>query len=116
VASDQASKATSLARLLGSCGRELARLGSPSDRLREVDGLVKRACVQYRKSARCFAAFASASGETKQSQAFDCAAAAQEEGSVLLIQAEAEGEAIMELPADPDLTPPARSDRSATIP
>ena len=116
MASDQASKATSLARLLGSCGRELARLGSPSDRLREVDGLVKRACVQYRKSARCFAAFASASGETKQSQAFDCATAAQEEGSVLLIQAEAQGEAIMELPADPDLTPPARSDRSATIP
>jgi hypothetical protein len=39
-------KAASLARLLRGCGRELARLGSPSDRLREVDELVKQACVQ----------------------------------------------------------------------
>jgi hypothetical protein len=97
-------KAASLARLLGGCGRELARLGSPSDRLREVDELVKQAWVQYRKSARCFAAFASAVGATKQGQAVDCAAAAQEEGSALLVQAAAEGEAIMELPADPDPT------------
>jgi hypothetical protein len=97
-------KAASLARLLRGCGRELARLGSPSDRLREVDELVKQACVQYRKSARCFAAFASAVAATKQGQAVDCAAAAQEEGSALLVQAAAEGEAIMELPADPDPT------------
>ena len=99
-------KAATLARLFRGCGRELARLGSPSDRLREVDELVKQACAQYHKSARCFAAFASTSGETKQNQAFDCAAAAQEEGSALLIQAEAEGEAILELPDDPDLTSP----------
>jgi hypothetical protein len=99
-------KAASLARLLGGCGRELARLGSPSDRLREVHGLVKQACAQYHKSARCFAAFASAAGETKQRKAIDCAAAAQEEGGALLVQAEAEGQAILELPDDPDLTTP----------
>jgi hypothetical protein len=56
--------------------------------------------VQYRKSPRCFAAFASAAGATTQRQAFDCAAAAQDEGGVLLVQ----GEAILELPADPDPT------------
>jgi hypothetical protein len=99
-------KASSLATLFRGCGRELARLGTPSHRLHTVYGLVKQACAQYHKSARCFAAFASAPDQPKQDQAFDCAAAAHEEGSVLLIEAEAEGAAIMDLPADPDLPPP----------
>jgi hypothetical protein len=44
---------------LGACSRELARIGSPSERLQPVYSLVKNACAQYDEGAQCFATAAS---------------------------------------------------------
>jgi len=84
-------KTRSLERLFRGCGRELARLGSPSDRLRPVYRLAKQACAQYHKAARCLATAAGLPEGPRKDLAFDCAFTAQWEGSLLLSQAEAEG-------------------------
>ena len=84
-------KTRSLERLFRGCGRELARLGSPSDRLRPAYRLARQACAQYDKAAKCLATAASLPEGPRKDLAFDCAFTAQSEGSILLSQAEAEG-------------------------
>jgi hypothetical protein len=44
----------SFANLLRSCREELLAAGSPSNRLQPVYALVKRACAEHDKGARCF--------------------------------------------------------------
>jgi hypothetical protein len=91
-----------LGKTLGSCSRELARLGAPSDRLQPVDALANKACQQLSKAARCWATMASlsdASGgvrvgspqEQPANQASDCADAAEQKGTKLLEDADAKG-------------------------
>jgi hypothetical protein len=92
-----------LGKTLGSCSRELARLGSPpSDRLQPVYALAKKACQQLGKAARCQATMASlsdASGgvvvgspqERAWKRAGDCADAAEQKGVKLLEDAHAKG-------------------------
>ncbi len=45
----------SLANKVRGCGRELARIGPPSTRLRPVYALVEQGCQEYDKGATCFA-------------------------------------------------------------
>jgi hypothetical protein len=87
-----------LANSLRSCTRELARGGSPSDRLQPVYVLVKKACREYDKGAACFRTaasvgipFAGTPAERKQSKAIDCGFAAQGKGTVILADAENKG-------------------------
>jgi hypothetical protein len=93
-----------LGKTLGSCGRELARLGSPpSDRLQPVHALAMKACQQLGKAARCQATLASLSDASGGSpavgsprhrswrQASDCADAAEQKGVKLLEDAHAKG-------------------------
>jgi hypothetical protein len=44
----------SLAYKVRGCSRELARLGSPTARLQPVEALVRQACREYDKGAKCF--------------------------------------------------------------
>jgi len=44
----------SLAYKVRGCSRELARLGPPSARLQPVEALVRKACQEYDKGAKCF--------------------------------------------------------------
>jgi hypothetical protein len=98
-------KMVELENTLGSCSRELARIGSPSHRLQPVYVLVKKACRTYDQGAKCFATAARVSDaggaviagtpeERTQKQAMDCGFAAQGDGGNLLSDAEAKGEAI----------------------
>lgn len=98
-------KMTSFASSLRTCSRELARIGSPSARLRPVYVIVKKACDTYDKGAKCFATAASVSmadggvvagtpQERTQRRALDCGGAAQGDGGNLLVEAEAKGEEI----------------------
>jgi hypothetical protein len=92
-----------LGKTLGSCGRELARLGTPSDRLQPVNTLAKKACQQLGKAARCQATMASLSDASGGSppvgssqhqswrRASDCADAAEQKGVKLLEDAHAKG-------------------------
>jgi hypothetical protein len=93
-----------LGKTLGSCGRALARLGSPpGDRLQAVDTLAKKACQQLGKAARCQATMASLSDASGGSPAVgspeyrswkragDCADAAEQKGVKLLEDAHAKG-------------------------
>jgi hypothetical protein len=64
---------------LAGCGRELARIGSPSDRLRPVYVLVKQACEKYDEGSRCFATaarigipLAGSAADRKQTEAINC--------------------------------------------
>jgi hypothetical protein len=91
-------KTESLAELFRGCRRELARIGAPSDRLQPAYQLVRQACAQYDKAAHCFATAADyltvelsldPDGERSLNQAIQCGAAAQEEGTKLLAEAEA---------------------------
>jgi hypothetical protein len=89
---------TKLANSLRSCTRELARGGSPSDRLQPVYVLVKKACKEYDKGAACFTTaasvgipFAGTPAERKQTKAIDCGFAAQGKGSIILADAENKG-------------------------
>lgn len=43
---------------LRTCGRELRRIGAPTDRLQPVYALAKKGCAEYEKGARCFTAAA----------------------------------------------------------
>jgi hypothetical protein len=98
-------KMVELGNALGACSRELARIGSPSNRLQPVYVLVKQACRTYDKGAKCFATAARVSDaggaviagspeEKTQKDAMDCGFAAQGDGGNLLGEAEAKGEAI----------------------
>jgi hypothetical protein len=97
-------KMRSYVNTMRSCGRELARIGSPSDRLQPVYVIVKKACRTFDKGAKCFATAASlttADGviagtreERIQQRAIECGVEAQGNGSNLLADAEAKGEEI----------------------
>jgi len=92
----------SLGKTLGSCSRELARLGTPSDRLQPVAALAEKACQQLSKAAKCQATVASVSdasggvvvGSPQQKtweRASSCADAADKKGTKLLEDAQAKG-------------------------
>ena len=87
-----------LADSLRGCTRDLARGGSPSDRLQPVYALVKKACREYEKGAACFRTaasvgipFAGTPAERKQTKAIQCGFAAQGKGSIILADAENKG-------------------------
>jgi hypothetical protein len=91
-----------LAKTLGGCSRELARLGTPSDRLQPVYALAKKACQQLGKAARCQATMARLSlpdggvvagspQERPWNRAGDCVNAAEQNGVKLLEEADAKG-------------------------
>jgi hypothetical protein len=90
-----------LANSYRSCSRELARGGSPSDRLEPVYVLVRKACKEYDKGAACFTTaarigipFAGSPEDRRRDKAFDCGFAAQGKGSTLLADAENKGAVI----------------------
>jgi hypothetical protein len=90
-----------LANSLRSCSRELARGGSPNDRLEPVYVLVKKACKQYDKGATCFTTaarigipFAGSPEDRRRDKALDCGFAVQGKGTVLLADAENKGAVI----------------------
>jgi hypothetical protein len=98
-------KMTSYANTLRACSRELARIGSPGDRLQPVYVIVKKACRTFDKGTKCWATAASVSmadggviagtpEERTQARAIDCGGAAAGNGSNLLADAETKGEEI----------------------
>jgi hypothetical protein len=98
-------KMTSYADTLRACSRELARIGSPSDRLQPVYVIVKKACRTFDSGAKCWARAASVSmadggvvaGSPEartQAQAIECGGAAAGNGSNLLSEAETKGNEI----------------------
>ncbi len=98
-----------LGSALGECSRELARIGSPTERLQPVHALVTQACAQYDEGAQCFATAADVSDdsgavvvgtpeEQTQSKATACGFAAQGDAGNLLTQAEARGKEITSAP------------------
>jgi hypothetical protein len=100
----------SLGGALGECSRELARIGSPTERLQPVYALVAEACARYDEGAKCFETAASVSDqsggvvagtpeEQAQTNALDCGFAAQGDGGNLLTEAEARGNEIINAPA-----------------
>jgi hypothetical protein len=87
-----------LANMLRSCGRELVRGGSPSDRLQPVYVLVKRGCREYDKGAVCFTTaarigipFAGSAEDRKQTKAIQCGFDARAKGGVPLLDAQDKG-------------------------
>ena len=91
-----------LGKTLGGCSRELARLGTPSDRLQPVYSLAKKACQQVTKAERCHATVVRLSlpsggvvvgspQERPGKQASRCSQVAGDKGLELLEQAEAKG-------------------------
>jgi hypothetical protein len=87
-----------LASSFRSCSRELARGGSPSDRLEPAYALVKKACKQYDKGAACFTTaarigipFAGSPEDRRRDKALDCGFAARGKGTLLLADAENKG-------------------------
>jgi len=98
-------KMTSYADTLRACSRELARLGSPGDRLQPVYVIVKKACQTFDGGAKCWARAASVSmadggviagspEERTQARAIECGGAAAGNGSNLLSEAETKGKEI----------------------
>jgi len=98
-------KMVALGKAMGACSRELAKGGSPSDRLQPVYSLVKKACRTFDKGAKCWATAASVSmadggvivgtpEERTQRRAVDCGGAAAGNGSNLLNDAERKGDEI----------------------
>jgi hypothetical protein len=88
-----ASALTSLANQVRGCSRELARIGSPSARLQPVHALIKQACLEYDKGAKCFEAGArlgipSSSAATRElKQKIRCGYAASGKGGAPLAEA-----------------------------
>ena len=87
-------------RLRG-CTRELGSQGVPSERLQPVFALVKKACAQYDKGAKCFAAAAAigiplggSPEERKLNDAINCGFSAPGKGTVLLADAESTGDGV----------------------
>jgi hypothetical protein len=112
----------SLGNALGECSPELARIGSPTERLQPVYALVAEACAQYDEGAKCFDTAARVSDrsgavevgtpeEETQTSALDCGFAAQGDGGNLLTEAEANGNKIINASAANE---PPTKDRSAT--
>jgi hypothetical protein len=98
-----------LGSALGECSPELARIGSPSERLQPVHALVAQACAQYDEGAQCFDTAADASDESgavevgtpeerTQADGLDCGLAAQGNAGNLMTQAEARGKEITNAP------------------
>ena len=98
-----------LGSAVGECSRELARIGSPTERLQPVHALVAQACAQYDEGAQCFDTAADASDESgavwvgtpeerSQADGLDCGFAAQGNAGNLLTQAEAKGKEITNAP------------------
>lgn len=95
---------SAVAKGLRGCSRELARLGSPTDRLQPVYKLAKKGCVQYEKAAKCFATAASMIGhpianaaeERTLNQSIDCGLTVPPKGSEQLTLAELKGMEIKE--------------------
>ena len=90
----------SLANQARGCGRELARLGSPSSRLQPVEALVRQACQEYDKGAKCFESAArlgtpsSSSEVRKLEQQINCGFAAAEKGGGPLAEAQIKAEEV----------------------
>jgi hypothetical protein len=89
------------ANTLRSCRRELLAAGSPSDRLQPVYALVKRACAQCDKGARCFDTAATLNpigpgtpAARAQDRAIECGLDVAVKGLSLLADAEEEGSKI----------------------
>jgi hypothetical protein len=89
------------ANTLRSCRRELLVAGSTSDRLQPVYALVKKACAQYDKGARCFDKAATLNpigpgtpAARAQDQAIECGLDQAVKGLSLLADAENEGSKI----------------------
>jgi hypothetical protein len=88
-------------RQLASWGRQLRRLGAPSDRLQPAYTLVRKAIQTFDKGANCYARAAgviSAGGAVDSGlearmieEAFDCGNAAEGNGTNLLYKADAKG-------------------------
>jgi hypothetical protein len=84
----------SLANQARGCSRELARLGPPSARLQPVEALVRQACQEYDKGAKCFESAArlgtpsSSSEVRKLEQQINCGFAAAESGGKPLAEAQ----------------------------
>ena len=97
-------KMRSYANTLRSCGRELARIGSPTSRLQPVHVIVKQACQTFEKGAKCWdaaikvsdssGAVTGTANERAFTRASQCGFEAQGDGSNLLGKAEAKGEEI----------------------
>jgi hypothetical protein len=96
----------SLGSALGECSPELARIGSPTERLQPVYALVAEACAKYDEGAKCFDTAASVSDrsggvevgtpeEQTQTSAIDCGFAAYGDGGNLLAAAQASGNEII---------------------
>lgn len=83
----------SLANEVRGCSRELARLGPAGARLQPVEELVRRACQEYDKGAKCFEDAArlgtpSSSAEVRKlEQQIKCGFAASETGGKPLAEA-----------------------------
>jgi hypothetical protein len=90
----------SLAKEVRGCSRELARLGSASARLQPVEELVRQACQEYDKGAKCFEDAArlgipSSSSEVRQlDQKINCGFAASGTGSKPLAEAQIKAQEI----------------------
>ena len=84
----------SLANRARGCSREVVQLGSPSARLQQVDALVRQACEEYDKGAKCFEDAArlgtpsSSSEIRKLEQQISCGFAAAETGGKPLAEAQ----------------------------
>ena len=89
-------------RKLAAWGRQLRRLGAPSDRLQPAYTLVRKAIQSYDKGANCYARAAGVisvggSVDTDREarmfeEAMDCGQAAEGNGANLLYKADAKGE------------------------
>jgi hypothetical protein len=86
------------ASTLRSCRRELLGAGATSDRLQPVYALVKKACAQHDKGARCFDTAATLNpmgpgtpAARAQDRAINCGLDTATKGLSLLADAEAEG-------------------------
>jgi hypothetical protein len=91
----------SFASTLRSCRRELLGAGAPSDRLQPVYALVKKACAQHDKGARCFDTAATLNpvgpgtpAARAQDRAINCGLDTATKGLSLLADAEEEGSKI----------------------
>ena len=90
----------SLANGARGCSRELARLGSPSARLQPVEALVRQACQEYDKGAKCFDDAArlgiphSSADARKLEQQIECGFAVTETGGKPLADALIKGNEI----------------------
>ncbi|MGH8880994.1 MAG: hypothetical protein ACRD0P_27175, partial [Stackebrandtia sp.] len=106
------------------CSPELARIGSPTERLQPVYAIVAEACARYDEGAKCFDTAASVSDrsgavvagtpeEQTHASALDCGFAAQGDGGNLLTKAEASGDEIVNASAANE---PPENDGSAPSP